>query len=193
MKLSVDLLKIGLLLALFPPSASAVSFTNLQLTDTSFSVVISGNVPDTLPYQSRKLIHITNPNYAANPGFVIGSVGTAASSFSFSGSQIIQGFNLVVEEEANFIYGGFAEELDVGSALSGTLTGSWSSTAFDPSAVTSLNFYWGQSYVTGGDAPGDSGTFLGSASLSAVPDTGSTAALLGVGVAALAFARRRLG
>ncbi|QXD31042.1 VPDSG-CTERM sorting domain-containing protein [Candidatus Pelagisphaera phototrophica] len=192
-----------------------MSFTNLQLTDTSFSVVISGNVPDTLPYQSRKLIHITNPNYAANPGFVIGSVGTAASSFSFSGSQIIQGFNLVVEEEANFIYIGFEEVLTVGSALSGTLTGSWSSTAFDPSAVTSLNFYWGQAFVLEGDAPGNSGTFLGSASLSAVPDlgsaslsavpdlgsaslsavpdTGSTAALLGVGVAALAFARRRLG
>ena len=193
MKPSANLLKISLLLALFPASASAVSFTNLQLTDTSFSVVISGNVPDTLPYQSRKLIHITNPNYAANPGFVIGSNGTGASSSNFSGSQIIQGFALIVEEEANFIYGGFEEVLIAGSALSGTLTGSWSSTAFDPRAVTSLNFYWGLGYVAVGDAPGNSGTFLGSASLSAVPDTGSTAALLGVGVAALAFARCRLG
>ncbi|QXD33698.1 VPDSG-CTERM sorting domain-containing protein [Candidatus Pelagisphaera phototrophica] len=34
---------------------------------------------------------------------------------------------------------------------------------------------------------------LASASISSVPDTGSTAALLGAGVAALAFARRRLG
>ncbi|MFL3659313.1 MAG: VPDSG-CTERM sorting domain-containing protein [Opitutales bacterium] len=38
-----------------------------------------------------------------------------------------------------------------------------------------------------------SGNLLGSASLSAVPDTGSTAAVLGAGVFVLAAARRRLG
>ena len=82
----------------------------------------------------------------------------------------------------------FASELQLGNTLEGTLIGSWSANVFDPSAVTSLNFYWGNN----GEGPA-TGTLLGSASLSAVPDTGSTAALLGVGVAALAFARRRLG
>ena len=82
----------------------------------------------------------------------------------------------------------FADPPVAGNSLEGTLVGSFSSTVFNPSAVTSLEFYWGFT----AESP-TSGTFLGSASLSAVPDTGSTAALLGVGVAALAFARRRLG
>ena len=75
-----------------------------------------------------------------------------------------------------------------GSDFTGTLTSSWSSTVFDPNAVSELNVYWG--YETSNNYT--SGSLLGSAS-SAVPDTGSTAALLGAGVAALAFARRRLG
>ena len=45
--------------------------------------------------------------------------------------------------------------------------------------------------VPGTPLPG--GTMNDSWSLNAVPDTGSTAALLGAGVVALAFARRRLG
>ncbi|QXD31436.1 VPDSG-CTERM sorting domain-containing protein [Candidatus Pelagisphaera phototrophica] len=39
----------------------------------------------------------------------------------------------------------------------------------------------------------DHGDPQGTTSISAVPDTGSAAALLGVGVVALAFTRRRLG
>ena len=79
-------------------------------------------------------------------------------------------------------------DLVLGSPLEGTLVGNFPITVFDPNAVTSLNFYWGFN-----ELGATTGTLLGSVSLSAVPDTGSTAALRGVGVAALAFARRRLG
>ena len=73
--------------------------------------------------------------------------------------------------------------------LNGTLSGTWSSTVFDPGEASTLKFYWGVKSVISAK---NSGEYLGSASTS-VPDTGSTAALLGAGVAALAFARRRLG
>ena len=57
-----------------------------------------------------------------------------------------------------------------------------------PSAVTSLNFYWGFN----GEGPA-TGPLLGSVSLSMVLDTGSTVALFGAGVVALSSTRRRLG
>ena len=60
----------------------------------------------------------------------------------------------------------------------------------NPSAVSSLLLTWGNDSVIENYPFGDP---QGTTSKSAIQDTGSTAALLGVGVAALAFARRRLG
>ena len=60
----------------------------------------------------------------------------------------------------------------------------------NPSAVSSLLLNWGNDNVIENYPFGDP---KGTTSTSAVADTGSTAAFLGVGVAALAFARRRLG
>ena len=60
----------------------------------------------------------------------------------------------------------------------------------NPSAVSSLLLNWGNDSVIENYPFGDP---KGTTSTSAVADTGSTAAFLGVGVAVLAFARRRLG
>ncbi|MAM91056.1 MAG: hypothetical protein CMI15_06215 [Opitutaceae bacterium] len=70
---------------------------------------------------------------------------------------------------------------------------------FDPNAVSSFMLTWGAdglgtSYPFGDPQGTTSVPAVPPAPLAdPVPDTGSTAALLGVGVAALAFARRRLG
>ena len=67
----------------------------------------------------------------------------------------------------------------------------WSgSNVFDPSAASSLLLTRGGDDVIENYPFGDA---QGTTSTSAVPDTGSTAALLGVGLVALAFARRKLG
>ena len=187
MKGLFKLSKLFLVLALLPASASAVSFSNLQLTTTSFSVDITGNLP---PYSgpNPSLILITNPTVSSAPGFVTGGKYVQATAFNFSGSQSLSDMYLGNQVAGDYFLARFSQDLIANAALEGTLDGSWTNTAFDPNAVTSLNFYWG--YLS--NSP-DSGELLGSASLSAVPDTGSTAALLGVGAAALAFARRRLG
>ena len=175
-------------MALIPASASAVSFSNLQLTTTSFSVTIEGTITGPTPTYDKDVLFIVNPSLFANPGFTIIEY-KAATTKNFSGSPSLTADSMGT-------YGGgfdylaaiFASELQLGNPLEGTLIGSWSANVFDPSAVTSLNFYWGNN----GEGPA-TGTLLGSASLSAVPDTGSTAALLGAGVFVLAAARRRLG
>ena len=77
-----------------------------------------------------------------------------------------------------------------GDTVTSAISITWSgSNVFDPSAVSSLLLTWG---INGfdGNVFGDP---QGTTSTSAVPDTGSTAALLGVGVFVLAAARRRLG
>ena len=195
MKINAKLLKIILLLSLLPASAWAVSFSNLQLTTTSFSVDITGYLPNESPSYSGQ-IFVTNPTLSSNPGFVLNGVYSYASEFSFSGPNEMLNMYLGNYVDADWFTFGFVERLVGGTSLEGTVVGSWSSAAFDPNAVTSLNFYWG---LDGEVA--NSGIPLGSASLSAVPDsgstavpdTGSTAALLGTGVVALVFARRRLG
>tara|TARA_B100001093_G_scaffold428592_1_gene423463 strand:+ start:96 stop:623 length:528 start_codon:yes stop_codon:yes gene_type:complete len=175
-------------LALLPASAWAVSFSNLNITPTEFSVDISGNLPDNgLPYLRTHLI-ITNPTLNTSPGFVLGE-DVSADTASFSGSQTVNYFRAGDQPIGDHLFVVFNSALSETEGLNGTLSGTWSSAVFDPAEVSSVNFYWGTNEVespTGGIA-------LGSASLSAVPDTGSTAALLGAGVMALAFARRRLG
>ena len=184
-----NLLAAIFLMALLPASASAVSFSNLQLTTTSFSVTIEGTITGSTPTYNKDVLFIVNPSQFANPGFTIIEY-RAATTKNFSGSP-----SLTADPMGLATYGGFdylaaifASELQLGNTLEGTLIGSWSVNVFDPSAVTSLNFYWGNN----GEGPA-TGNLLGSASLSAVPDSGSTAALLGVGVFVLAAARRRLG
>ena len=75
-----------------------------------------------------------------------------------------------------------------GDSLNGTLSATFPNNTFNPSGASSINVYFNDV------PPYQDSVYLGSLSNPAyVPDTGSTAALLGVGVAALAFARRRLG
>ena len=86
--------------------------------------------------------------------------------------------------------GGFST-FSAGDTFTSEISITWSgSNVFDPSAVSSLLLTWGA------DGPIENypfGDAQGTTSTSAVPDTGSTAALPGVGLAALAFARRKRG
>ena len=171
-----------------------LSFSNLELTNTSLSVTIEGTIDGATPPFDPYLLFIVEENEFADPDFIVDDAEASAKSFSGEPGLDYDDLNewggvfQTYTGYIDFIFVVFDDFLVPGAPLEGTLAGSFSSTVFNPSAVTSLEFYWGYT----AESPA-SGTLLGSASLSAVPDTGSTAALLGVGVAALAFARRRLG
>ena len=194
-KLSANLLKISLLLSLLPSATFAVmTYSTLNITATEFSVDISGNLPASEPSAVPSYLIITNPTLNTAPGFVLANFAIPATA-SFSGSQSIKfdefagyWFHTGTEEAGDYLFVQFDSALSGSEGLNGTLSGTWSSDVFDPEEASSVNFYWGTNGMTV-----ESGELLGSASLSAVPDSGSTAALLGAGVVALAFARRRLG
>ena len=181
------LLKVSLLLAFVPSSAFAVTFSNLNITATEFSVDISGNLPGPEPYDNAHWLIITHPTLNTTPGFVLENYQMADPA-SFSGSQTVSYFTTGNSDYGDYAGVVFTNVLSGFESLNGTLSGTWSSAVFDPGEASSVNFYYGTDELGGLTT----GVFLGSASRS-VPDTGSTAALLGVGVFALAAARRRLG
>ena len=83
------------------------------------------------------------------------------------------------------------EILSAGNTVTSAISITWSgSNAFDPSAISSLLLTWGYDGISESYPYGDP---QGTTSTPAVPDTGSTAALLGAGVFVLAAVRRRLG
>ena len=186
MKIIQNLLAAIFLLTLLPASASAVSFSNLDVTSKSFSVDISGDLPGSEPLDNSWWIIITHPTLNTAPGFVLENFASAATA-SFSGSQTVDYFKTGTEVGGDYLWVQFNSFLSASEGLNGTLSGTWSSNVFNPGEASTVNFYWG----TGGSGAPNSGIPLGSASLS-VPDTGSTAVILGAGVVALAFARRRL-
>ena len=96
---------------------------------------------------------------------------------SFSGSQAVDYFKTGTAAYCDYIWVQFVSPLSESEGLNRTLSGTWLSNVFDSGKASSVNFYWGP--APSGSA--DSGKPLGS-----VPDTGSTAALLGVGVFVLA-------
>ena len=174
-------------MAFLPASAFAVTFSNLNITATEFSVNISGDLPASEPHDNSWWIQITHPTLNTAPGFVLENFATAATA-SFSGSQTVDYFNTGTADYGDYAWVQFNSFLSGSEGLNGTLSGTWSSNVFDPGEASSVNFYWG----TGLWGSPNSGLPLGSASRS-VPDTGSTAALLGAGVFVLAAAKRRLG
>ena len=85
---------------------------------------------------------------------------------------------------STYLYGFLAQHgINVGPGYDQTY--GWFSVTMDSASTFTLNSYGYNSTLNEAAIAGQGS--------SAVPDSGSTAALLGVGVAALAFARRRLG
>ena len=152
---------------------AAISITNFNLTTNSVTFDISGTMPNNLPASNKNALWFVNPILAASPGFALGS-GLAPGSLSFSGTQAFKTSLPVATGNVTFgdyFFVIFNNDLATGETVSGTLTATWTSTAFDPSVINDLNVYWGAS---GSLAAVNSGTFL--TTISPVPEP--SAALL---------------
>jgi len=195
----VKISKLFLVLALLPASASAAlifnidTFTTDKLTISiptgSATLDATGSPPPGLHYLSHGLLLIDangiNDNWiVGNPsGEGSGEIGGISMyNISFDDNISFMGDALILR---------FNDPLSDGDTVTSAFSVTWSgSNVFEPSAVSSLLLTWGLDGIGG---PYPFGEPQGTTSTGTVPDTGSTAALLGAGVAALAFARRRLG
>ena len=201
MKNFFKLSKLFLVLALLPDSASAVlifnidTFTTDQLTISipagSATLDATGTPPPARDGSSD--FYLIDPN-GLNSDWVVGN-GSGTGSGEIDGKAINHFHslnNVDIDGTSHDVLVFLTDEiLSAGNTVTSAISITWSgSNAFDPSAISSLLLTWGYDGISESYPYGDP---QGTTSTSAVPDTGSTAALLGVSVVALAFARRRLG
>ena len=190
MKLAANLLKISLLLALLPASASALTITISAPNDaaTTLDVTMEGNIQ--IRDSDYRLRWTNIGNYTNNE--------INADDFNLTTGITANG-NPVTRIELDHDDGAEKDDFELFHTFVGGVTYSFSGSAtFNLLDQTSANFgdlivgtysLDGHSYYNNVLDTGHSLVIQ----YSSVPDTGSTAALLGVGVAALALARRRLG
>lgn len=181
------------LLALFlaaSVSQAAISITNFNLTTTSFSFDIAGTLPETPPATSPSILYFVNPDVAADPGYALSS-GIVAISYEFSGSQ-----PLLEIRNGNSAYGDFSgvyflNDFAAGESISGTVSATWSITAFDPSQVTSLDVYWGYNDALPADPATQPSAITGGTYLTTVSTVPEPSAVLLIGAGALVLGCRR--
>ena len=186
MKLAANLLKISLLLALLPASASAITITISAPSNSSteLTVTVTGEA---------MIDDFEGTAYFNNIGdYIDYGTGPDNEYFNLSSGIIRNGFG--VEEATRMVLDADSgsNDDDLYILFDGGLGAPPGMFTFSGSAtldLSSANHNFGQFNIGTYESNGD--TII--VQYSSVPDTGSTAALLGVGVAALAFARRRLG
>ena len=179
---AVSLLVLGLLSL----EARAITIANFSLTEESLSFYISG----TLPAPLLNGLYFVNPDVWASPGFALGS--DMASSYSFVGTSFNSMpplWNSGSIGTGNPFFGDYLfVAFQNSKELSGTITASWSSPAFNLSQVTSLDVYWSDN---GSLDPNriTNGTYL--TSVAVVPEPSTTALLIAGAVASSTVLRGR--
>lgn len=146
------------LVVMHSKSAKAeLSIENFSLTTNSVSFDISGTFPGTSPgYLVNSLLFI-NPDTNQSPGFALGDFW-GANFASFTGVQILRSTSGPIatggDSFGDYFFVAFDTDLSPGESIAGTVSASWASTAFDPSAVDAIDVYWGVSNSTSGLAGG---------------------------------------
>ena len=177
MKLAANLLKISLLLALLPASASAVTITISAPSDSATEITLTATGTYNFP--------LDNAISFSSIGDYIGDDGPDGKTVNLSAGILANGVAATDTYLDHDPGGGDDFWLTFSTSLNGSYTVSGSATA----DLSGIGHTFGQ-FNIGTYESGDNSLIV---EYSSVPDTGSTAALLGAGVVALAFDRRKLG
>ncbi len=184
MKLAANLLKISLLLALLPASASAITITISAPSNSSteLTVTVTGEA------MIMNIMGIREA-YLGNIGdFITNGTGPDSEYFNLS-SGITAGGETATRIRLDDDGGANNDDLTLSFGSFSLPTDFYTFSGSATIDLSSANHNFGQFNIGTYEDNGD--TVI--VQYSTVPDTGSTAALLGVGAVALAFARHRLG
>lgn len=127
------------------PAGAAITISNFALTETSISFIVSGTFPYALPRDGGNALLFVNPDAGATPGYALGSFVQASSVSAYGsapGTVMTGGDN----------YGDYlgvwisSPSLTPGNMFYSQIAATWSSPAFDPTEVASLDVYWGYDY-----------------------------------------------
>ena len=181
----VKISKLFLVLALLPASASAVTITISAPSDSATELTVTAT-------GTYSFHHIGLPGFPTTVSF--GNIGNYLADDGPNGKNVNLAVGILANGETATSMlldsdpGQASDDFRIsfdGAEINGTYALSGSSTL----DLSGIGHNFGQLNIGTYEANGNSLIV----EYSSVPDTGSTAALLGVGAAALAFARRRLG
>lgn len=163
-------------------ASAALAFSDLTVTENSFSLSMSGTMPAFPDGHTTNVFDVQNPDLFSNPGWVTYPDFLQYTTKSWTGSRRLANVNIGSEAYGDYIYFYFGGDFSPGEAIDGTITATWSEIVFDPGAIDQLEIYAdGLSYRS---------LLLGSAALSEVPIP-SAAWLLGTSLIALFGIKRQ--
>jgi hypothetical protein len=143
------------LMTLSPYSNAEIFVHNFNLGESSVSFDIDGTMPANPPGSGQFALFFSNPLIFDNPGFALGEF-TATHDVSFSGGQFVERVATGGTQYGDYFYVFFAQDssgttrsLLPGETVSGRLVAEWSEPAFNPSAVSQLDVYWGTDWAAG--------------------------------------------
>lgn len=126
---------------------AAISVQDFEMTTSTVSFSLVGNLPSTPPTDTVTVIYFANADFNRNPGAILPDSFVEPASVSWTGGRGLQrSFPLFTVATNDFDAFGmrFSGDLTAGESMDGTLTAVFPDGTFDPDGFDQLNVFWGQ-------------------------------------------------